>query len=74
MQPVCFNFQMFWKKCHGAGKEGCHMTTHVVADDVVVQYFRKECELRRRLMEGTLDPQSTLLGLQNLIEGKKAGL
>lgn len=46
----------------------CHMTTHVVTDDVMAAYARREWELRRRLMEGTLDPARVCAGLQSVIE------
>ncbi len=44
------------------------MTTHVVTDDVMAVYGRKEWELKRRLMEGTLDPEKVIAGLQSLVE------
>lgn len=46
------------------------MTTHVVADDVLGGIARKQWELSRRLMEGSLDPVIVSTGLQEIIEGK----
>ncbi len=45
-------------------------TKRVVADDVLGQLARKQAELTRRVMEGTLNPERVLEALQQLIEGK----
>ena len=45
-------------------------TKHVVADALLGQVARKQWELNRRVLEGTLDPQTLLHSLQQLIEGK----
>ncbi len=50
-------------------RKGCQMTTkHVVADDVFGQIARRQWELQRRVLEGTLDLEFVLSGLQSIIE------
>ncbi len=49
-------------------------TKHVVADDLIGQVARKQWELNRRILEGTLDPERLLQSLQQLIEGHAAKL
>lgn len=49
-------------------------TKHVVADDLLGQVARKQWELTRRVLEGTLDPELLLQSLQLLIEGRSARL
>jgi hypothetical protein len=49
-------------------------TKHVVADDILGQLARKQQELTRRVLEGTLDPKWVLRTLQQLIEGRSSGL
>jgi hypothetical protein len=44
-------------------------TRRVVADDVLGQLARRQHELFRRVMEGTLDPHEVLARLQLMIEG-----
>lgn len=46
------------------------MTTHVVADDVLGRVARKEWELNRRIMEGSVDPAYAAAALQEIIERK----
>jgi hypothetical protein len=46
------------------------MTTHVVADDVLGRIARKQWELTRRVLEGTLDAQEVSRALQSIIEGR----
>lgn len=45
------------------------MTTHVVADELLLKYVRRETELRRRFLEGALDPHNVVARMQALIEG-----
>lgn len=45
-------------------------TRHVVADDLLGQIARKQWELTRRVLQGTLDPHRLLDSLQQLIEGQ----
>lgn len=47
---------------------------HVVADDLFGQVTRKQWELNRRVLEGTLDPKRLLQALQQLIEGQSTRL
>jgi len=49
-------------------------TKHVVADDILGQVARKQQELTRRVLEGTLDPKRVLQALQQLIEGRSSRL
>lgn len=49
-------------------------TKHVVADDLLGQVARKQWELTRRVLEGTLDPERVLQSLQQLVEGRSARL
>lgn len=49
-------------------------TKHVVADDLLGQVARKQWELNRRVLEGTLDPERLLQSLQQLLEGQSARL
>lgn len=46
------------------------MTTHVVADDVLGGVARKQWELDRRVLEGSLDPAYVTAALQEVLEGK----
>ena len=48
------------------------MTTHVVADETLGGMARRQWELTRRVMEGSLDPAYVMAALQELIEGKYA--
>jgi hypothetical protein len=43
---------------------------HLVADEILGRLSRKQWELTRRTLEGTLDIDQVLRGLQNLIEGQ----
>lgn len=45
-------------------------TKHVVSDDQLGTIARREWEVRRRLMEGTLDPILVARGLQQIAEGR----
>ncbi len=49
-------------------------TKYVVADDLLGQLARKQQELNRRVLEGTLDPQRVLQSLQYIIEGRSVRL
>lgn len=49
-------------------------TRHVVADDLLGQLARKQQELTRRVLEGTLDPKRVLQSLQQLIEERSVRL
>lgn len=49
-------------------------TKHVVTDDILGQVARKQQELTRRVLEGTLDPKRVLQALQQLIEGRSSRL
>lgn len=46
------------------------MTTHVVTDEQLGIYARREHDLFRRIREGTLPVERVLDGLQSMIEGK----
>ncbi len=45
-------------------------TKHVVADDQLGRLARKQHELTRRVLEGTLEPERVLQSLQGIIEGR----
>lgn len=48
-------------------------TKHVVADDIFGSINRKEWELNRRVLEGTLDAKTVLSRLQSIIEDSPYG-
>lgn len=46
------------------------MGKHIVTDDILGQITRKEWDLNRRIMEGSIDPIMVLQNLQRLIENQ----
>jgi hypothetical protein len=50
-------------------KGNCHMTTkHVVEDGVLGKIARKQWEIQRRILEGTLSPDEVIRKLQSIVE------